>query len=171
MNARAVTLPPALASMRTQAIARWRGMPQRDRLAAGFGIAVVAAFLLWLVFVGPAWRTLRAAPAKLDVLEVQLQQMQRLAAEAKTLRGAPPVSASQAAEPLRVATERLGNKASITFQGDRATLRLNGVSGDALRDWLSEARSAARARAIDVQLNRAPEGYAGLVVVTLGAGS
>lgn len=171
MNARAVTLPPALASARTHAIARWRSMPQRERLALGVGIAVVVAFVSWLLFIGPAWRTLREAPAKLDVLEVQLQQMQRLAAEAKTLRGAAPVSAAQAAEPLRVATERLGNKASITFQGDRATLKLNGISGDALRDWLSEARSAGRARAVDVQLSRAPDGYTGTVVVTLGAGS
>lgn len=171
MNARALTLPPALASARTHAIARWRGMAQRERLAAGIGIAVLLAFLLWVLFIGPAWRTLRSAPAELDMLEVQLQQMQRLAAEAKTLRGAPPVSASQAAVPLKAATERLGGKASIAFQGDRATLTLTGVTGDALRDWLSEARSAARARAIDVQLSRAPEGYAGIVVVTLGAGS
>jgi len=55
--------------------------------------------------------------------------------------------------------------------GDRATLKLNGVSGEALRDWLSEARSAARARAVEVTLTRNPQGYSGTVVVTLGATS
>ncbi|HEX6363118.1 MAG TPA: type II secretion system protein M, partial [Albitalea sp.] len=61
--------------------------------------------------------------------------------------------------------------ATIAFQGDRATLTLSGVSGEALREWLGEARSAARARPVDVQLTRTGSGYAGLVVVTLGAGA
>ncbi|HJV63135.1 MAG TPA: type II secretion system protein GspM [Albitalea sp.] len=171
MNARAPAVPPALAGARTQAAVLWRGMAPRERWALGLGIAVLGVFVLWLVFIAPAWRTLRSAPAELDRLEVQLQQMQALAAEAKTLRGAPTVSPSQASEPLKIATERLGDKASISFQGDRATLTLRGVTGDALRDWLGEARSAARARAVDVQLSRTPQGYAGMVVVTLGAGS
>jgi general secretion pathway protein M len=171
MNARAITLPPALASLRTQARAAWRGMAPRERLALSVGFTVLAAFLLWLIFIGPAWRASRAAPAELDRLEVQLQQMQRLVTEAKTLRSAPPISRAQAVEPLKVATERLGDKATISFQGERATLTLNGVNGDALRDWLVDARTAAHARVTDVQLTRNPVGYAGSVVVTLGAGS
>ena len=166
-----MTLPPALASARTQAVALWRGMAPRERLAAGVGIAVLVLFIAWLIFVGPAWRTAREAPAELDRIEAQLQQMQRLAGEAKTLRDAPVVNPAQAVTSLKTATERLGDKGAITFQGDRATLTLTGVTGEALRDWLSEARSAARARAVDVQLTRNPQGYAGIVVVTLGAGS
>jgi general secretion pathway protein M len=171
MNARAQTLPPAMAALRTHAAAAWRGMAPRERIALAVGIGTLAIFLLWLIFVGPAWRTLRDAPAELDRLEVQLQHMQRLAADAKSLRGAPVVSVTQAMEPLKIATERLGDKATLSFQGDRATLTLTGISGEALRDWLGEARSGARARAIDVQLTRNPQGYAGLVVVTLGTGS
>ena len=171
MNARAITLPPALASLRTQAKAAWRSMAPRERLAASVGLTVLAAFLLWLIFIGPAWRASRAAPVELDRLEVQLQQMQRLATEAKTLRSAPPVSRAQAVEPLKAATDRLGEKATISFQGDRATLTLTGVSGDALRDWLVDARTTAHARVTDVQLTRNPVGYAGTVVVALGAGS
>lgn len=171
MNARTVTLPPAMATLRTQLQAKWGSMAARERMAAGVGIAVLIAFIVWLLFVAPAWRTVRDAPAKLDKLEVQLQQMQRLSTEAKSLRDAPEVSIAQAVEPLKVATERLGSNASIAFQGDRATLTLNGVSGDALRDWLSEARSASHARPIEVTLNRAGQGYAGTVVVSFGAGS
>ena len=171
MNARTVTMPPAMATLRTQATARWRGMSSRDRMALTLGLGVFVAFIVWLAFVAPAWRTARDAPAKLDLLEVQLQQMQRLSAEARTLRGAPEVSIAQAIEPIKVATGRLGPNASITFQGDRATLTLKGVSGEALRDWLSEARSAARARAVEVTLTRNPQGYSGTVIVTLGATS
>ncbi len=170
MSARAPSLPPALASLRTQARTHWRGMAPRERYLVSAAVFVVVAYLIWLLFIAPAARTLRTAPIELDRLEAQLQTMQRLAAEARTLRGAPSVSPAQATEPLRVATQRLGNRASISFQGERATLTLNGVTGQALRDWLDEARSAARARAVDVQLNRTPEGYAGLVVLTLGTG-
>jgi general secretion pathway protein M len=171
MNTRAVTLPPAIAAAHTQLTAKWRGMGQRERLAVGLGVTVLVAFIVWLIFVAPAWRTAREAPAALDRLEGQLQNMQRLAIESKTLRGAPEVSVAQAVEPLKAATGRLGAGASISVQGDRATLTLAGVSGDALRDWLSEARSASRARPVEVTLTRNPQGYAGTVIVTIGAGS
>lgn len=171
MNARALTLPPGMATLRTQATARWRGMASRERTTVALGLAVLFAFVVWLIFIGPAWRVANEAPAKLDRLESQLQQMQRLSAEARTLRNAPAVTLAQAVEPMKAATARLGSNASINFQGDRATLTLNGVSGDALRDWLMETRSAARARPVEVTLIRNPQGYAGTVLVTLGAGS
>ena len=171
MNARALTLPPAMAALRTQATARWRGMASRERATVALGLAVLFAFVIWLVFIAPAWRVASEAPAKLDRLESQLQQMQRLSTEARGLRNAPGVTLAQAVEPVKVATARLGSNASISFQGDRATLTLNGVSGDALRDWLIETRSAARARPVEVTLIRNPQGYAGTVLVTLGAGS
>ena len=169
MNGRGVTLPPALAGLRSQAATLWGGMAPRERLALTVGLVVLFGFALWMLLVAPAWRTVRDAPNQLDRLEAQLQHMQRLAADAKTLRGAPSVSTAQAVDGLKAATGRLGDKGSIQFQGDRATLTLTGVSGDALRDWLSEARSAARARAVDVQLTRTPQGHSGIVVLTLGA--
>lgn len=169
MNARA--LPPALAALKTQARARWSGFAPRERMALAMGGGLLMVFIAWSMLVAPAWRTLRTAPAELDQVDAQLQQAQRLAAEAKGLPNTAPVSAIQAVEPLKAATERLSGKGSIVFQGDRATLTLNGVSGEALRDWMREARSGARARATDVQLNRGAEGYSGVVVVTLGAGT
>jgi general secretion pathway protein M len=172
MNAtRVSTALPALAAARTQELARWRSFAPRERLALALGGLLLALFVAWSLLVAPAWRVSHEAPLELDRLDVQLQQMQRLAADARMLKAAPPVSPAQAVEPLKAATARLGDKASLAFQGDRATLKLNGVSGEALRDWLSEARTAAHARPVDVQLTRSGDGYAGLVVVTLGAGT
>jgi len=171
MNRRALFLPPAVTSLRTQAIAMWRGMAARERIALSLGVAVLGLFLVWTIFVAGALRTLREAPPELDRLEAQLQRMQALATEAKTLRGAPFVSPAQASEPLKIATNRLGGKASISFQGERATLTLKAVPPEALRDWLAEARGAARARAVDVQLTHMPQGYSGVVVVMLGGGT
>jgi general secretion pathway protein M len=171
MNATRTAAFPAFATLYTQARARWRSFAPRERVALAVGAALLALFIVWSLLVAPAWRVSREAPVELDRLEAQLQQMQRIAADAKTLKGAPPVSAAQAVEPLKAATARLGGKASLVFQGDRATLTLNGVSGEALRDWLGEARSAARARPTDVQLTRSGDGYSGQVVVSLGAGT
>jgi general secretion pathway protein M len=161
------TVPAPLAALGTEAKSRWRSLQMRERIGIALAIGAVVLWLLWLIAVAPAWRTLRDAPAQIDALDAQLQNMQRLAAESRDLRGAAPVSAGQSVLALNSATERLGPAARIAMQGDRATLTLNGVSAERLRSWLAEARSGARARPIDVQLTRSPQGYAGTVIVIL----
>ena len=150
---------PGLASLRQQGRAWWRGRTPRERQAVSLVGAVLGLFIVWSVLVQPALRTVREAPAQLDRLEAQYQQMQRVAAESSALRGAARVSPTQATAALRSATERLG---------DRATLTLIGVSPEALRGWLVEARSGARARPVDAQLQRGPAGYSGTLGVTIG---
>jgi len=157
--------------LRAQAVQRWRQFAPRERLFIGLGAAALGVLLLWLVAVQPALRTAREAPAQIDKLDAQLQQMQRLATESKGLRAAPPVSPAQAQASLKASTDRLGDKARLAITGDRATLTVSSISGDALRGWLAEVRSAARARAIDVQLTRGPQGLTGVVIVTLGGNS
>lgn len=156
----------ALAALRL----RWRALTPRERRAAVVAMAVVALALSWFVAVQPAWRTLREAPARLDALDAQLEQMQRLAAEAAALRATPPLAAGQAAQALQAATERLGERGRLTLQGDRATVTLLGVDGEQLRQWLGEARAGARARPLEAQLSRGPQGYTGSVVLALGGG-
>lgn len=160
-------LPPALAGLRLQAVQAWNGRTLRERQAMALVALVLVLFLVWVLFVQPALSSLRAAPAQLDRLDAQMQQMQRLAAEGRELRGIAPVSASQAAAALKAATDRLGAAGKITLLGDRATLTLNGVSSEALRAWMSEARNAARARPVEAQLTRGPKGYSGSLSVNL----
>lgn len=170
MSARAVGLPPALAQSREQLRTWWRTRAPRERTALSAAAAVVGLFLAWLVLVQPALRTLREAPARIDALDAQLQQTQRLAAESQGLRGVAAVPPSQAAAALKAATDRLGDKGRLSMQGDRASLTLNGVSPEALRGWLLEARGAARVRPSEAQLTRGPQGYSGTLVVMLGSG-
>lgn len=207
-------------SLRSQWRRRWQTLAPRERSAVRAVLWLLGSLAVWLFAVQPAWRTLREAPLQLTQAEGQLQQMRRLADEAKGLRGVAPVPPSQAAAALRAATERLGNGARLTVQGERVTLTLpaagsptagagsgsgnpgggfggpagippgipsgngsgaggppllsggtaGGVSGDALRGWLSEARSAARARPVDLQLTRGGSGFSGSVVVLIGPG-
>lgn len=164
-------LPAPLRALRTEAGQRWAALPERERLGLTLAGVVIGIALLWMIGVAPALRTLRETPSQIDALDVQLQSMQRMAAEAKELRGAAPVSSAQAAQALKSATDRLGEKGRLNLQGDRAILTLSGVTGETLRAWLTEARSGARARPIEAQLTRGPQGYTGTVVVSFGGNS
>jgi len=149
----------------------WQGLALRERRLIGSAAVLVALALLWWVALAPALRTLQRAPAQIDAAEAQLQVMQRLAAEARELRAVTPVPADQAGNVLKAATARLGDKGRLSVQGDRAVLTVAGVSSVALRDWLAEARSGARARTIEANLSRGSTGLTGTVVVGMGAGS
>lgn len=148
--------------------ARWAALAPRERRAASVVLAVLAGLLLWLLAIRPAWQATRVLPVELQRLDTQWQQMQRLAAESRSLRGAPAVPAVQSAAALRASTESLGDGAKLLLVGDRATLTLVDTPGDELQDWLQQAREGARARPVEVKLIRNPQGnFAGSVVVAL----
>lgn len=155
-------------SLRRQAAIFWRARLPRERLLLAAGAAALALFIGWNLLVQPAWKVVRAAPSQLDQLDRQLQQMQAAASEVEALRAVPAVTTVQAVTALKAATERLGIKGRLSLQGERATLTLSGASPEALRAWLGEARSGARARPVEAQLTRAAQGYSGNIVVSLG---
>lgn len=156
-----------LAAVRAQLRARWRSLAPRERRLVGATALLLLLALVWWLAVQPAWRTLRSAPAEIDRLDATLLRMQREAAESERLRGAPKISASQAAQALRDSSARLGDKGRLQIVGDRATLTLKDTSAEQLQQWLAEARSAARARPVELRLTRGPQGHSGTVVVAL----
>ncbi|URI10628.1 type II secretion system protein M [Aquincola tertiaricarbonis] len=167
MNAVLSPAQGGLAAVRAQLRARWRSLAQRERRLVAALAAVLAVAVVWLLLVQPAWRTLRSAPAEIDRLEAQLQQMRREATETAELRNAPRINLTQASAALRASTERLGEHGKLQVIGDRATLTLTNANGDELRRWLAEARSGARARPVEANLTRGPQGHSGTLVVAL----
>jgi general secretion pathway protein M len=151
--------------------ARWRTLGERERRGLSIAAWVLGLFLLWALAIAPAWHTVTHAPAQLDRLDAQMQQMQRQAHEARELRAIPALGQAQSAAALRAATEELGSAGRLQLGGDRATLILSGANGGQLRDWLDEARSAARARPLEANLTRGPQGYSGSIVVALPSGA
>lgn len=147
----------------------WRGLAARERRLLAVGGGVVLLALVWAVAVLPAWRTLQRAPAQIESLEAQLQGMRALAAEAQQLRATPAVSPEQATAVLKSAVERLGAKAKLSLQGDRAVLTLTGLEPGQLTSWLAEVRSGARVRPLEANLTRAGTGFSGTLVLGLGA--
>jgi general secretion pathway protein M len=158
---------PTLSPARRQLSQRWAGIAPRERKALTVALLIVGLFLVWTTLVQPAWRTVRDAPAAIDKLDAQYQEMQSLAAEVRELRAAAPVSAAQSGEALTAATVRLNESGKIALRGDRAVLTLSNASSEGLRSWLVEARSAARARPMELQLQRSAQGYSGSITVTL----
>lgn len=170
MNDRSAAPVGAMTALRTEASERWSKLPSRERTGISTAVVVILIALVWMAAVAPALRTLKETPAQLNALDAELQSMQRMAADARDLRGTSPVPTMQAGLALKSATDRLGERGRINLQGDRATLTLNGVDAQNLRAWLSEARSGARARPVEAQLTRGAQGYAGTIVVTVGGG-
>jgi general secretion pathway protein M len=157
-----------LVTLRQQALTWWRARTPRERQAVVVVAAVLLLFVFWSGLVQPALRTVTSAPAQLDKLEVQYQKMQQVAAESTVLRAAPRVSPTQTTVALKTATDRLGERGKLVVQGDRATLTLTNLSPDALRGWLLEVRSGARARPTEAQLQRTPQGYTGTLGLAIG---
>ena len=158
---------PGVEGVRAQARQLWRSRAPRERQLIAGGAFALAVLLIWLVAVQPALRTLRETPAELDRLDSQWQQMQIAAVESAALRSASPVPPAQANEAIRAATERLGGKGKVALQGDRAVLTFSALPFEALRNWLGEVRSAARARPVEAQLLKGASGYSGSITITL----
>lgn len=146
----------------------WQTLGERERAALRLAGLALGLLLLWLIAVQPAWRVLRQTPAQLEAVELQLQEMQALAQEAGELRAAPTVPAAQAVQALQAASAHLGPAARLNVSGDRAVLSLNGVAAEPLQAWLGEVRNAARARPVEAQLQRGPNGYSGSITLALG---
>lgn len=163
-------LPAGLRPHAAQLQAAWRRLAERERLALQVAGAVFVLVLGVLLFVNPALKTLREAPQQLARLDAELARMQSWAAEAERLRGQSPVNRAQAEAALQAATELLGAEARLIVQGERATLNFSNLGADKLAAWLAEARSAARARAIEANLQRGPRGYGGSIVLSLSSG-
>lgn len=174
MSTSRLAWPAALGARLSPWLARWRALAPRERQAVALAASLVALFAAWTLAVAPAWRIVREAPAELDRLDRQLQEMQRLAAEAKDLRATPPLPPAQGVAALQAATSRLGDRARLNLVGDRATVTFNGIEAGRLREWLSEVRVGARAQPIEAQLTRSGPGFNGSVVLQLsgvGGGS
>ena len=169
VNTRAGRLMPASwIATRDSLRERWTALAARERAGLAAAAVVIGVFLLWSTAIQPAWRTLLEAPGRIDRQGAELQAVQRLAAEAAELRAIAPVARAQASAALQGATARFAGRATVQLQGDRATVAVNGLTGDELRDWLVELRSAARAHATEVQLTRGAQGYTGTLVLSLG---
>ncbi len=155
------------AALRQRARQAWAASAPRERRLVLAATLLVAGALLWLLALQPALRSLREGPAQRAALEAQMQQMLLLAEEAQALQGRPALPAEQADIALRAATATLGPGAVLQMQGERAQVTLTQVDGEALLRWLGELRHAARARPVELRLQREGRRFSGSAVLAL----
>lgn len=149
---------------------RWRSVsPREQRLVLLAGVLIGLALLWWLAL-APALAVLKAAPAQHRALDAQLQHMQRLQAQAKSLQSQPLLSNDAARLALEAALKPLGTGAQMSIQPDAATVTFKAVSSDALAQWLAAVRQNAHAAPVEAHLVRNPAGaWGGTLVLSLGA--
>jgi general secretion pathway protein M len=115
----------------------------RERRLLGGAASVLMLALVWWALVAPALQTYRQSSSAHAKLELQIAQMQSLAAEAAKLRAVPRANSAQVQAWLDGATKKLG-KASVAMQGGRVQVSFAGASPEALAAWLAEARIKAQ---------------------------
>lgn len=147
---------------------RWRNVSPREQRLALLALGVVLLALLWWVAVAPALKVLRTAPQQHLALDAQNQQMQRLQAQALSLRAQPVITATEARSALEASLKPLGDSAQMAVQVERVTVTLKAVSPDALAQWLATARQNARTVPTEARLTRNAAGaWDGSVVLQL----
>ena len=133
----------------------WHTLGTREQNLIAVATAVVVLGLVWWVALAPALAVLSKAATQQSALDAQLQQMKALQAEAKMLQGQTKITGLAAAQALEASVkQRLGASAQLVVAGSQATLTLRGTSGDALAQWLGQARLAAGAVPATAQLRR-----------------
>src|SRR5207253_5290382 len=100
--------------------ARWGTLAPREKLMVAAAAAVVAFALLWMLAIGPALTSLRNAEAQRRTLDLQVQRMANLQAQAQSLHSQPKIGRDEAVRQLELSVrQRLGTTARVLISGDR----------------------------------------------------
>lgn len=152
-------------------VARWEGLPPREKALVAVTAAVVAVVLVWLIALGPALGVLRSAEGQHRILDAQLQHMRGLQQQAQGLQAQPKQSHEEALRRLELSVrQRLGATARMAITGDKVNITLAGTPADALAQWITQARVDARALPSEARLTRNPAGlWDGTLVLVLPA--
>jgi general secretion pathway protein M len=149
--------------------ARWNAFAPREKWMIAAAAAVVAFAIVWMVAIGPALSTLRTAQDQRRALDMQVQRMLNLQAQAQSLQSQPKIGRDEAVRQLELASrQRLGATGRLVISGDRATMTLAGTQADALAQWLAQARATARTLPAEAHLTRNAGGtWEGTLVLNL----
>ncbi|ABM59246.1 type II secretion system protein GspM [Verminephrobacter eiseniae] len=163
-------MPPP--TLRTALRQHWKTLAPRERSLVLAAAGLVTLALLWWLAIAPALATLRTAPARHATLDMQLQHMHRLQAEAQQLQAAPRSSPGDTVGALRAAlAQQLGRSAQVSVQGAHANVTLQGACADALAQWLAQARSNAHANTLQARLTRSAATATATVSTPSGGGA
>lgn len=151
----------------------WARLAPREKTGVVLAAGLVGLALLWWVLLSPALQTWRQSQSQRAQLDAQLQHMQSLQAQARALQAQPQIGRDDALRALQAAVKQgLGAGAQLSVSGERATVTLKGISGQALTQWLAQSRINAHALPTEAHLSRDsadPSNWSGQLVLALPA--
>lgn len=149
----------------------WTRMAPREQRLAGGAAGLVVVALLWWLALAPALATLRAADEQHRTLDAQLQRMRALQSQVQAVQSQPRQTQEDASRLLEATVrQQLGVTGRISISGERVTVTIAGASPQALSQWLTQARTNARALPAEARLVRNPAGlWDGSLVLALPA--
>lgn len=147
---------------------RWQASSRREQGLVLSAIAVVGVALLWWVALAPALAVLRTADALRQSQEVELQHMQGLQQQARTLMALPTRNENEARRALEGSLKILGESAGLGAQMDRLVITLKGVQAQPLVQWLANVRQNVQLVPQEARLKRNTAGsWDGTVVFVI----
>jgi general secretion pathway protein M len=133
----------------------WSKLAPREQLALRWAAAAMILAGLWWTVGAPAWTTWKQAPGQHRQLDMQWQQVQTLAVQARALQAQALLSRDDRLRALESTTQRLlGQTAKLQVSADQATVTLQRTPADGLTNWLAEVRANARLTPAETRLNR-----------------
>lgn len=147
---------------------RWQASSRREQGLVLSAIAVVGVALLWWVALAPALAVLKTADVLRQSQDVELQHMQRLQQQARTLMALPTRNEIEARRALEGSLKILGESAGLGTQMDRLVITLKGVQAQPLVQWLANVRQNVQLVPHEARLKRNPAGsWDGTVVFVI----
>ncbi len=133
---------------------RWAALASRERVLVGSAATLIFVAVLWWVAISPALTQISTARAAAPALDAQWQLMRAQAQEAASLKSQRQLGYDESLRSLETSVKSLGAGAALSVNEARATITLKGVSGDALAQWLAQARANARLVPSELRLQK-----------------
>ena len=138
----------------------WQGLSRRERAMTAIGTALVAAALLYLVAIEPAWKARVRLGSELPKLRAQAAELDALAQEASRLKGAgvgaESASAARTALEQSAARGNLGAVRIAVLDERRLSASAKGVPAWQWLAWLEQTARESRLRIAHVKIARTP---------------
>ena len=140
----------------------WRGASARERRLIGGAGVVLAAAVVFLVLIEPAWQGREALARELPALREQLAQMNALREELRQLAQEPAASAAAGGLRARVPQLEASLKAAgldpalrkLELQGELLELRFGAAPHERWFTWLAGLLGEMRLRVVDLSVTR-----------------
>lgn len=166
------SVTPAALGAPQRFLQRWQALQPREQTLILTAAGVVLTALFWALAISPALAVLGTADAQHARLDAQLQNMQALQAQAKAMQDQPKMNAVDASRALEASVKQRLGASQVSLVGSQATVTLKAVPAAAFAEWLTQARTAARAVPIQAALRRSstePSTWDGTLVLSLPA--